>query len=73
MNMYITDKDGKQHWRVTVSADFASGERNNMKRRLAACQAGHYAWVDAASARLIEVYEEGEMSPDDILNELLGN
>ena len=71
MKMYITDKMGLQHFRTDVTAGYASGERNNLKRHLANAQAGKYAFIDAETARMIEVVDEGEMSADEILDALL--
>jgi hypothetical protein len=72
MKIYITDKTGKKFWNTSVAAGYAQGERNNLKRHLAAIKSGHRAYtkcgVDAASAALVEECDDAlDISDDDLL------
>jgi hypothetical protein len=76
MDIYITDASGKKFWCTSVAADYAQGERNNMRKRLALIQSGAktFAFADAATARIVEELETGEdadtMTDDELLTAL---
>lgn len=73
MEMYITDKSGKRFWRTNVDSQYASGERANLKRHLSYIKDGRkgYESFDSASAKIVEIGEECDLSDDDLLAELL--
>jgi hypothetical protein len=76
MQLYITDKTGNKFWNTSVSAEWSQGERNNLNRHLQAIKNGNrnYAFVDAATATIVEVVEETDecqMTDDELLAALL--
>jgi hypothetical protein len=69
MQLYITDKTGKKFWNTSVSVEWSQGERNNLNRHLQAIKNGNrnYAFVDAATAAIVEETDECQMMTDDEL------
>lgn len=68
INMYITDKTGKQGFKIVCRYGYHTGELHNLQRNLAMIKAGHPAFVkcgyDAASAELIIIEPEKDSLED---------
>ncbi len=56
MQIYITDKSEKKFWRTQVASLYATGERNNMLRRLEMIKLSRpgFTFVDAETAHIVE-------------------
>jgi predicted pyridoxine 5'-phosphate oxidase superfamily flavin-nucleotide-binding protein len=68
MQIYITDKSGKRFWNTEVTAAFASGERANFAKRLAAIKSGSkaFSFIHSASARIVEELSHYDEIPANI-------
>jgi hypothetical protein len=75
MQIFITDKSGKKFWNTEVTAAFASGERANFSKRMAAIKSGKLSFIDAATAQIVEEmsgYDAVDSMSDDELLAALG-
>jgi len=72
-NVYITDKSGKKFFNTLASPMARNSEKKNLQRHLdaAAKHPAQYAWLDLATAHIVdENHIEVTMSDDELLAEL---